>query len=113
MSDLQWLATVIAIANHCFVTGGNGAIIAPRIEALLLLMVSMHHCCRRLLRPRMQQCAIHLRHSRPDDLTRSPACLQSRAILQSCLTGELQYCSSRGRRQPITGRFLQSNCVQR
>ncbi|WP_183161709.1 hypothetical protein [Burkholderia pseudomallei] len=41
MSDLQWSATVIAVANHCSVAGSNGAIIATGIDALLLPMAAM------------------------------------------------------------------------
>lgn len=41
MSELQWSATVIAVANHCSVAGSNGAIIATAIEALLLRMAAM------------------------------------------------------------------------
>ncbi|MBF5011489.1 hypothetical protein [Burkholderia pseudomultivorans] len=42
MSDLQWSATVIAVANHCSVAGSNGAIIATAIEALLVRIAAMH-----------------------------------------------------------------------
>ncbi|MCG5073452.1 hypothetical protein [Paraburkholderia tagetis] len=42
MSDLQWSATVIAVADHCAVAGSNGAIIATVIEALLVRIAAMH-----------------------------------------------------------------------
>lgn len=41
ISDLQRLATAIAVANRCSVAGCNGAIIATAIEALLFPMATM------------------------------------------------------------------------